>query len=350
MKLKQFISKHRPFIEDILTKKLDEKIEDTKILRGFPSEYRMLKQFVTKGKMLRGIFVVLGHSMYSGKSVNEAYKTAAALELIHSSLLIHDDIMDDDTLRRGEKTIFGKYKDFAEDTQRKTPHFYGHGMAICAGDIAFFLATEIISDTRKNNSSQILKIISEEIQRVGVAQMQDFDLGKNHYEPNHNEIINMYIYKSARYTFSLPLVIGATIAGASKDQINYLDKFGERLGVVFQIKDDELGLFEDQEKIGKPKASDIKENKKTLFRALLLENIPENEATKLKKSFRKDVTKEELQEIYDYFEKYKVRTFANEITSKITHEARTLLEDCSTDKKYKTILEELIEYNLERKK
>jgi geranylgeranyl diphosphate synthase type I len=131
---------------------------------------------------------------------------------------------------------------------------------------------------------------------VGVAQMQDVANGAikpvstNPFrdapcEPREEDILTLYRYKTGRYTFSLPLALGATLAGAADETRTALEEAGEDLGILFQLKDDELGLFADEAELGKPVGADIREDKKTLYRLRLFEKADEPAAARLRSMF-----------------------------------------------------------------
>jgi geranylgeranyl diphosphate synthase type I len=93
--------------------------------------------------------------------------------------------------------------------------------------------------------------------------------------------MTLYAHKTGRYSFSLPLVAGALLAGKTLDQCKSLEALGEHMGVAFQIRDDELGIFGSQEELGKPIGSDIREGKKTLFFRALMDSLDPGERERI---------------------------------------------------------------------
>lgn len=285
-----------------------------------------LERFSIKGKMLRGVFVLLAHDMCKGKKEKEAYTAAVAIELLHAGLLIHDDIFDNDTLRRGEKTIFAQYG----------RNLYGQSMGICIGDFAFFLAMELLSDP------VVLKVFAKEAQSVCLAQAKDVSFGHSSNEPSEEEIRTVYRLKTARYSFSLPFAMGAILTGADKKTVNLLDTFGEKLGIAFQMQDDELGIFGEDHIIGKPVGSDIRENKKTLIRFFLFQKANANDKKILTMIFgKKDLTGKDLQMIKQHIKNYGILEKLAQEKKILIDEALSLLNNITVDKKYKEILAEL---------
>ena len=179
---------------------------------------------ITAGKTIRGSLVLLSYCFTNKTPSEDAIKLAAAMELIQTALVIHDDIMDHDNERRGIPTLHVQYTNEA--------------LAMCAGDILFFLAFELIGDIQTDETTlgRIVRLIGREYQCVGVAQMADIAKSAK----TKLELLNLYTYKTARYTFTLPLMAGATLAGDTKETLRYLESYGVETGVLFQIQDDVL--------------------------------------------------------------------------------------------------------------
>jgi geranylgeranyl diphosphate synthase type I len=173
-----------------------------------------LKPFVIAGKTIRGSLVIYTHNLFQKQQEESVYDAAAALELFHSGFLIHDDIMDRDSVRRGLKAMHRQV---------------GVNMAINIGDLCFFLGYQLLPQG-------IATMVSRELQSVTVAQMQDI-AKRRHSKP---DLLSLYTYKTARYTFSLPMMIGATLAHASQSVTEQLSRLGESIGILYQIRDDEL--------------------------------------------------------------------------------------------------------------
>lgn len=243
-----------------------------------PDALDKLENFVDKGKLIRGCLVLLSAELFGKRPTKTTLQVASAIELLHSGLLIHDDIMDNDTMRRGSKSIHMQYEHHAQTYSIAKPKEVGVNLGMCLGDLGFFLAMNIVSNLP--NQQKILQKISHEISFVTIAQMQDVASfqGKQLRE---QDIRNTYLYKTARYSFSLPLAIGAMLTKQSAGTIKRLEHLGESIGLVFQIQDDMLGLFGNPTKTGKHVGTDIRENKQTLYRSILFQRVSANEKQKL---------------------------------------------------------------------
>lgn len=240
-----------------------------------------LETYAGAGKMIRGVLVRLGYELCAAEAPDAAMnrvldRAGAAMEFIQAGLLIHDDIMDRDTMRRGGETVHTQYEHDAKAAQAFDPAHHGVSLGVCAGDVAFFLGFHTLSslpvpEAWRERARQVAAFSAQELCWVGVAQMQDVRNGAGGIgsDPEPAQILRVYRYKTGRYTFSLPLVAGAMLAGAGALHIDALDQAGENLGVVFQLKDDELGIYGEAAQSGKRADSDIRENKKTLLRHFL---------------------------------------------------------------------------------
>lgn len=225
-----------------------------------------LLAFARGGKLIRGGLVFLGQELAGGETGPETLTVGAAMELLQSGFLIHDDIMDRDRLRRGMPAVFWQYREAANARGLADAYHYGESMGICAGDCAFFLAFRLLSSARLPPG--LAAYCCREVYAVGLAQMQDVDYGAFPDIPGDTEITTLYTWKTGRYSFSLPLAAGAMLAGAGQDLVGALERLGESLGIAFQMRDDELGLFGSESSLGKPIGSDLREGKKTLLIAL----------------------------------------------------------------------------------
>lgn len=244
----------KKLIDNYLLKFLEKEKPGLKKVNFWGEDFiEKFKKFVVAGKSIRGILVFLSAEMLGFCNEKEILPIAAAFEIIQSSLLIHDDIMDRDLKRRGMETLFASYLPQAIKEKFNDCFHFAISMGINAGDIGFFLAFKLLQ------SKKINALVVDEIINVSLAQMSDVYWGHKKEMPSLKEIENIYLYKTARYSFSLPLIAGATLAGQPKKILNQLKKLGQFMGIAFQIKND-------IKQTGKSTESDIKENKKTLLR------------------------------------------------------------------------------------
>lgn len=352
MTFNDYLMHWQPILKNHIIFFLKSKKKKSKIPLYRDSIFRLIP-FVTSGKLLRGILIILSSEMFNRKVDEDVLNTASALELAHSALLIHDDIIDRDKVRRGQKTIFSQYIDYAKRNGIKDPNSYGQSMGICVGDIAFFLAFELIGKSFADPLVQqkLLGRFSEVMQTVGTGEMLDLETAMRNNNPTVEEIYDIYRYKTARYTFSLPLTLGAILASANNSTIKKLEKLGELLGIIFQIKDDEMGIFGDEKTIGKPAGGDIRENKKTLFRSLLYAHVTEKGGTFLNSYFGNPRLKSrDIAKIQRLMNKYKVREIVEKELKILQKESLAIIKHLSPAPMYKKLLRGFVEYNITRNK
>ncbi|MFW6383479.1 MAG: polyprenyl synthetase family protein [Nanoarchaeota archaeon] len=268
------------------------------------SEYRQtgkeiiedIKEFTLRGgKRVRAILVIFGYKAYGGKNIDEILKVAIAVELMQSFLLVHDDIIDRDEKRRGRTTLHKLYeKRYSGITNN--PEKLGNDLAIIAGDIASVMGQEIIQEASFDDSIKLkaIKIFNRAIIRTCVGQALDV-ISTHKEDSSEEEIEAIHRLKTSTYTFQAPLMLGAVFSGAKDDKIEALKKFASPLGKAFQIKDDIIGVFGDEEKIGKPIGSDIREGKKTLLISKAITHANKEEREFIKKILRKPInTQQEI--------------------------------------------------------
>ena len=257
-------------------------------------------EFAGRGKLIRGALVAAGCEAFGGRTDESVYEAAAVVELVQSFLLIHDDIMDEDRVRRGAPAVVEQYRQAGLDRSYMRVDRYAESMGICAGDVALLVAIQALSglSVGAETAARLVGLVAGEIALVGVAQMGDVANGHSRREIPDQEIITLYRYKTGRYTFSLPLMMGAALAGAGAATIDRIAAWGELQGVVFQIRDDLLDVTEDSDRTGKPTGSDVVANKQTLWRRMLLERLDAAERGRLVGLFGKDdLAESELAEL-----------------------------------------------------
>jgi len=313
------LSKYRTNISEYLKKFLDEEKQALKKISLDDDAFETLKNFVVRGKMARANLFILTYGILEPQKEKEIFEKvllplASTLELIQAGLLIHDDIIDQDQQRRGQDSIWQYY---SKQNQSSDQH-YGESQAICLGNLCFFLADQLILEAVNNLDSQLNKkqlldvqqLINREISQVILAEMLDSQLAMQDKLPSLEKILEMNIYKTARYSFSLPLMLAGKLSNKSEN-INLLSKIGEKIGLIFQIRDDYLGIFGDSEKTGKPILSDVKEGKKTIFYYYLAQNksLTDQEKHLLNSCFaKKNIKQEQILDIQNLFERYSLQT------------------------------------------
>jgi len=346
MDVKTLLKEKKEHILDYATTFFAEKKADWNDTNewGIDSVDRLLT-FIQEGKMVRGSFVLWTAELL-GREEKEALPVALAMECLQAALLAHDDIMDDDVIRRGMPTLHEQYKQFAQTRPIEQKKHFGTSMAICVGDLALFLAYELLA---KTNDAQLTALFSKHIALVGLGQMQDVYWGMSETIPSQDEILRMYEQKTAVYTFSLPFMLGAKLANATPQLHEQLDALGKLMGKLFQIKDDELGLFSDDETLGKTIGIDILTGKKTLHYILLLSKITLQEKEQLRHiQQQKQFLPGDKDFINELLEKYLIQATIQQQVDDLLAQARELIGTMNVAPKGKQLLELLLLFIMER--
>ncbi len=197
------------------------------------------------GKRLRPILAINSFELTGGKGEG-ILPSACGLELIHTYSLIHDDLpsMDDDDLRRGKLTL---HRAFDE------------GLALLAGDALHALAFELLASS---GNPRLVQEVAQAIGSQGIIGGQVADLEAEGVKVGRREVEYIHLHKTAAL-FRVSLRLGAILSGGSAEELACLSKYGERLGLLFQIVDDILDVEGEKEKLGKPVGSDQRRGKAT---------------------------------------------------------------------------------------
>jgi len=220
------------------------------------------------GKRIRAAILYFSYLAHGGKDKKRALKAAVSMELMQSFLLIHDDIIDNDSLRRGGLTIHKTYENIGEERYHDKSNLrtFGTSTAIMAGDIACALSNEIIADSgfACRDVQRALLELNKMYLKEYFGEFLDI-LSELRDDIAQKDVILTHQLKTVPYTFDGPIKIGAMLAGARDKDIANLDGYTVPLGTAFQIQDDILGMFGSEEKLGKPNTSDLREGKRTLL-------------------------------------------------------------------------------------
>lgn len=233
---------------------LDNKIKNAnKIDKKGSDLLKIIKEFINAGgKRFRPAIFYYAFSSYSSKNLPSILKLSFIFELFHSFALIHDDIIDNSNLRRGNPTVHKKYD---------------LSIAILAGDLALMLSDEIFA--QEIHDKNIFELYNGFKQELLIGEYLD--------TVKIDDVDKIMELKTARYSFIKPAIIGLTLAKVNKNEIKKWEEILRETGILFQIKDDFDGTFGSEKIIGKPVDSDIKEGKNTLIIKKFLErsNIEE---------------------------------------------------------------------------
>ena len=351
MNLFTYLNNWKPTISSYLETFLQEK--STTVPKDYTHLYNTLRNFSIRGKFLRGCFVLLSYEMAGGKNPNEMIPAAAAVEINQSAMLMHDDIIDHDLLRRGEPSVYAQYIEEGKKLQAHDPNHFGVGVGISLGDLCIFLGHELLDKVQlTQEKSRAMRVqFAQDMQCTGIGQVMDFTFSSTPHEPSEEEILEMYRLKTARYSLVNPFLMGAQAAGAGQEYLTALSTLCEELGVIFQIKDDGIGLLGDEKITGKTAHSDVKENKKTLIRKYLFELADAKNKEFLSRCFgSSELGQEDFNKLKNYVQTSGAQEKINEKLQSMAGNVRGLIKRLSLSQQYKDLLFELVDYSLARDK
>jgi geranylgeranyl diphosphate synthase type I len=252
------------------------------------------------GKRFRALFCYWGWQAVSGRTVlsdplaespahdelPSVVTVASALELFHAAALVHDDIMDNSDTRRGRPAAHKRFEGLhSAEHWVGEPRGFGSSAALLLGDLLLGWSDELLDDglalladraARRAARQEFTTMRTE----VTVGQYLDV-LEERAWQsaPDDQQLARAHrviVYKTAKYSVEAPLAIGASLGGASQQQLQALRDFGLPLGVAYQLRDDLLGVFGDPETTGKPAGDDLREGKRTVLIALARTRMPGN--------------------------------------------------------------------------
>ncbi len=251
-------------VDDYIDELLAERIQQAQEVGG---SYARLWQQIDRvvkagGKRIRPYLVVVGY----GKLDEAIVPIAAAQELVHIAMLIHDDIIDQDFVRHGEDNVGGAYQSIYRPfvTPERADH-YANSAALMAGDALLSESYRLVAQSPFDEAvrSRVLAELHQSIFEVIGGELMDVEAGfvtGEQFDP-----MQIYRYKTSSYSFIGPLLSGAYCAGLSDQAQATLRELATNMGIAFQIQDDLLGVFGEQAQTGKSVVTDLREGKRTLL-------------------------------------------------------------------------------------
>ena len=234
------------------------------------------------GKRLRPAVVMLSADTIRRGSSAEIMPAALALEVTHTFTLIHDDIMDGDSLRRGVPTVHTKWD---------------MPTGILAGDVLYARAFEFICKAKAGDSAKVRAVAILARACADICEGQHMDMSFEHRTDVTEEEYMEMVAKKTGVLYAAAAAIGGTLAGGDEHQVNSLYQFGLNTGIAFQIQDDLIDLLTPAEKSGKDQGSDLREGKQTLI--MILARQRGVDLLKYRRELSTDDIKAAIQELTD---------------------------------------------------
>ncbi|WP_290472340.1 polyprenyl synthetase family protein [Leifsonia sp. 71-9] len=219
------------------------------------------------GKRMRPRFVLAALAALGGEVDAAAIDTATAFELLHTAFLLHDDVIDGDTVRRGRPNLSGEFAAdaAAQGTPRPQARLWGESASILAGDLLLHAATALVGrlDIPAAARGRLLDVLDHSVVVTAAGELADVGLAIGLTTPSLPAVLGMTERKTAAYSVAGPVMAGAILAGGDDRLLAVLADYGRLVGTAFQLGDDLLGVYGDQESTGKSVLSDLREGKKT---------------------------------------------------------------------------------------
>lgn len=292
---------------------------------------RMMNDIVTgylekKGKQIRPILVILSAKMF-GEVNPDVLQAGAALEMLHNASLIHDDVVDETELRRGEPTI---------------NRMWGNHVAVLVGD--YFVSNALAAGIRTGHLS-IISSLSALGKELSLGEIDQICNAREHHLDEASYF--MMIRKKTASLFMSCVKMGAEAVNALPEEFSPMMTYAELLGLCFQIKDDIFDYFENPQ-IGKPTGNDLREDKVTLPLLFALNNGEPEEAEQMRALIEKgDLTTEEIDRLIEFAKEEGGIDYAFETMRKMQQEADMIL-DKYPDSEAKTAFREIFEFIISR--
>lgn len=339
--LKNFLADFEPYYSRYFSKRI-------KAVAGYPhliKEFHVnLEDFGRGGKAIRAFLVYLGYTACGGKDLKKILPICLAFELIHDGFLIEDDIIDESETRRGKSTIHKRF-------EKKFGYHYGVSQAIMLADIAFFEAFGLVNavqfddKVRAKCSKKLINVLLE------TAYGEILDVEYTYVAAKISQIWQMTSFKTAKYTFVGPLTLGGICAEASNSRLNDLEEFGLLVGTAFQLQDDILGVFGDEETLGKSVLSDMREGKNTIliYRASELANKKDLDVIK-KVWGDGDSSERDLAKVREIITRSGALDWCKKEESRLVGKAKGFIKIITKDTRLRAIFQQMADFVVSREK
>lgn len=307
-----------------------------------------LEEFVLSGgKRLRPAFAYWGWRSVSSKDADaQVLLLFSALELLHASALVHDDVIDGSATRRGRPTTHMQFAALHRDRHWRGPaDQFGISAAILLGDLALAWADDIVADVDLPHDarSRVRRVWADIRTELLGGQYLDI-VAEASAADSIASAMTVNTYKTASYTVSRPLQLGVAAAADRPDAHALFHQVGTDLGVAFQLRDDVLGVFGDPAVTGKPSGDDLRSGKRTVLLATAVELADRSDAAAaklLRASIGTDLTEIQARELCGVIERVGALAAVEDQIETLTRRALTTLADAPINAAAKTGLSEL---------
>lgn len=293
------------------------------------------------GKRLRPYLAISVYEAYGGSQFTDICTVGAALELMHTAMLMHDDIIDNDFIRYGQENIAGRY----QRTYRKQPDgdHLALSAALLAGDINLSAAYELVLESGFSAGQKVAvqTLLAEALFHVIGGELLDTDAKA--YPPEETDPLDIAATKTAHYSFVTPLLAGAVLAGADEHELSGLTDFGMSLGIAYQLADDLLGVFGDETVTGKSSLGDIREGKRTWLHQAALQKATKAQRAVLEAEYgNPNLSEEAAESVRSIMRKTGAKRGAEKLIASYADEAQQAIHKLGISHESRGVLAELV--------
>jgi len=341
-------------VNEVLEKEFDDHIKRAgKIHPEGARIVEHLKEYTLRsGKRIRPACIIAGYKAMGGES-EEIFSASASIEAIQTYLLIHDDVIDEDDLRRGGPALHKLYRELHEKNNYKgNSKKFGWDMAILAGDLANSFGVDQLAKSNfdSEKKGKTVRKLEEIHRHTAYGEVLDVIFNyKTIDEVTEKDTDLVYELKTAHYTIAGPLEMGAILAGGTKEQKESLMKYGMKVGSAFQLADDLLVLYGKQEKIGKRVGTDLEEGNKTIPLLIAYKRGNEKQRKLIRETInKKNIPQETVQEIGEIIKETGAYDYCKNKVEKLIKEGKKEIENAEIDPKMKDFLLGIADYIITR--
>jgi geranylgeranyl diphosphate synthase type I len=302
---------------------------------------------VSGGKRFRAAFCWWGYRAVRADVPDAAalVRAGGALELLHASALVHDDLMDASDTRRGRPAEHKAFESLHRASGWRGPaEQFGAAAAILLGDVLLTWSDELLR--RCGLPSDVVRPAQEflETTHTEVITGQFLDVSvQARGRSDVQEAMRVLLYKSAKYSVERPLHVGAALAGAGPEMLEALSAYGVPVGEAFQLRDDLLGVFGDPDVTGKPAGDDLTEGKRTVLVALALESAPAADGKRLDEALGTPLGADEVEDLRRIIDESGARAEVERRIDVLTRSALAALAEAPVTPVAREVLAELAE-------
>ena len=354
MKFSEYIQEYKWKINDVIRSIYDKKLQSIK--NPFLKEYyhELKDYFLTGGKRIRPLLCIATYNAFKDNKDDNIIIPSVGTEFLHNASLIHDDIIDKDDFRRGKPAFHFRFQNYHKNYNLKKMEAqdFGNSIGIIGGDSAFIIGLEayFFNNFDKEFNLQAIKYYEQAFLDIISGVLIETDM-VNQTDLTLSDYIEMVSLKTGAL-IEKSILIGANYAKVSEEFIKYLSIYGTNVGIIFQIIDDILGTFGDENITGKPTDGDIRENKLTALKITALNGLDDSKKDHLLELLENPkMNKDDVENVKELFIEADAINSCKELADKYYQKASSALDDLkmTINQSEAEFFENLLNFVIERK-